>query len=356
MSDRTAEAFAALLRVDPEVSWDDVTARTALDTGLVDLADASRTRSHRGRIAVALAAAAIVAIVVVVATRDTDRHTTPQISTSGANGPAPTVPTPTTRPATRSSRSLGVTAWTGSRYLVWSGEASMFDAESGRADGWSYDPESDRSTDIPVAPIAPRSAAAGVWTGDELIVCCGLRVGDGDEYRTDTAAAYRPATRTWRLLTDPPAVAGRGFGAAVWTGKEMIVVFAGRNDQGPRAAIAYDPGTDRWRRLADPPRLAISPQVAWTGQELIVWSPEYQYKSALDRGYRYDPATDRWASLPDVPDAFGPNWGSMAWTGDEIIVYGRSTDETRASGARLRLGDDGVDPAARCRPPADRLG
>jgi hypothetical protein len=337
--------FEALSTVEPPITWDDVASRIETDVAIVDLTDLPRSRSPRGRIAVAVAAAAIVAVVVVVATRDSDAPRTPRISSSGSTGPVPTQPVPTTLPETRSNRHLAVTAWTGSQYLVWSGEAAQFDAESGRADGWMYDPQTDRSTEIPVAPIAPRSAAAGVWTGEELIVCCGLRVADGTEYDTGTAAAYRPETRTWRRLADPPAVGARGFGAAVWTGTEMIVVFAGRDDQGPRATIAYDPATDRWRRLADPPELAISPQAAWTGQEMIVWSPEYGFRSNLDRGYRYDPATDSWSTLPDVPAANAPSLGSMAWTGDEIIVYGQSAvDETRAAGARLRLGDDAWTP------------
>src|SRR5262245_27721220 len=256
MTDRVAEAFAALSTVEPPMSWEDVTARVETEDDAIELTDAPTHRSPRRRIAAVLVAAALVAAVVVVATRAADHRARPHVSTSGASGPAPTNPTPTTLRATRSSRNLAITAWTGSQYLVWSGEAAQFDAESGRADGWAYDPATGETTDIPVAPIAPRSAAAGVWTGNELIVCCGLRVADGAEYDTGTAAAYDPATGTWRRIADPPAVAARGFGAAVWTGREMLVVFAGRHDQGERAALAYDPARDSWRRLADPPRLA----------------------------------------------------------------------------------------------------
>ena len=112
------------------------------------------------------------------------------------------------------------------------------------------------------------------------------------------------------------------------------------------ATFAYNPATDRWRRLADPPAaLAIRPDVAWTGNELIVWSREYKEGTPADRGYRYDPATDTWSALPGVPAANAPTRGSMVWTGDEIIVYGQSAvDETRAAGARLRLGDSAWTP------------
>jgi hypothetical protein len=328
MSDPVTDAFAALSTVEPPISWDDVAARTEGEHRPVELTAVPAPRSPRRLVAVALAAAAIVAIVVVVATRDTDR---PRVSTNGGIGPAPTSPTPTTLPATSSLRTFPVAAWTGTQYLVWSGEAGS-DTRL-RADGWAYDPATNQTTEIPVAPIAPRTQATGVWSGEELIVCCGSGYEGRNHYRTDTAAAYRPETRTWRRLADPPRDELGEFGAAVWTGDEMIVVFQ-------NGAIAYSVARDRWRVLADPPPLARRPEAAWTGRDVIVWSPEYQYKSALDRGYLYHPATDTWTALPEVPDTFGPNLGSMVWTGDEVIVYGQSPNETSGTGARLRLGDD----------------
>jgi hypothetical protein len=348
MSDRVVEAFDVLSSVDPPISWDDVVARVAFDTDAVDLADEPSGRSPRRRITAALAAAAMVAVVVgvfVVATRDADSSRRPHVSTSGSSGPAATEPTPTTLPETRSQRTNAVTAWTGSQYLVWSGEAG--DGEgSGRANGWAYVPEGNSATDIPTAPIAPRSGAVGVWTGEELIVCCGVGVdaANGDEYRTDTAAAYRPATRAWRRIADPPDDAARPFGAAAWTGRDMIVIFGARSDYGVGKAFAYDPAADRWRRLADPPASVIGrPQVAWTGESLVVWSPGS--RPAGDSGFWYDPATDDWTPLPRVPQANATTLGSMVWTGDEIIVYGLSAiDETRAAGARLSLGDDAWTP------------
>jgi hypothetical protein len=341
MSDRLIDAFEALERVDVPISWDDVTALDgdALDADAADLPDMATVgelrSSHRRLAAIGAAAAALVVAVVIVAVR---ADTKPDHTGVSVPSTVPTTQaTPTTQAATSSFRVFPVTAWTGDLYLVWSGEAGQ--DTSIRADGWAYNPTTGETTDIPTAPIAPRTEAVGVWTGEELIVCCGAGYSDGGpEYDTDTAAAYRPDTGTWRRLADPPDDAAGGWAAAVWTGDRMIVTLG--SGAGSHV-VAYDPTADRWSRLADPPAsLGRIPEAVWTGREVIVWTREDYAPSTTDRGLSYNPTTDTWAALPDLPAGSVTNWGSIAWTGDEVVVYGSSAaDESRVAGARWRPGD-----------------
>ncbi|MEZ5231368.1 MAG: kelch repeat-containing protein [Acidimicrobiales bacterium] len=59
------------------------------------------------------------------------------------------------------------------------------------------------------APIAGRSGAAVVWTGDELLIWGGY-VYDGRERPLDDGAAYDPITDSWRTLPAAP-IAGRAY-------------------------------------------------------------------------------------------------------------------------------------------------
>ena len=341
MSDRLIDAFGALARVDVPLSWEDVTQRDgdALDHSVIDLSDivGGEVRSSRRRLtAVAAVAAALVVAFVIVAVRAERKpdHTGGSVPSSV---PPTTQSPPTTQAATSSFRVSPVTAWTGDLYLVWSGEAGQ-NENSARADGWAYDPVTGVTTDIPIAPIAPRTEAVGVWTGEELIVCCGAGVvGEGPAYDTGTAAAYRPGTDTWRRLADPPDVADRSFAAAVWTGDQMIVTFG---SSAGSLVLSYAPATDTWRKLAAPPAsLGRLPEAVWTGREVIVWTRADYAPSTADRGFRYDPSSDTWAAVPDPPAGSVTNWGSIAWTGDEVVVYGSSAaDESRVAGARWRPG------------------
>lgn len=276
-----------------------------------------------------------------------------QQTTVDGTGPDPTptaVPTsdqpaPDSAALDSSQRSFAVEAWIGSEYLVWSGEA----ATTGGGlleDGWRYDPATDTTRDIPAAPIRARGNATGVWTGTELLVCCGIK----DLGTESSAGAYDPATDRWRTLTPPPAdTEGYTVGAA-WTGTEMLVVVQVGNPateafQAQRAALyAYDPAVDTWSARATPPAGDRFGEVAWTGQRLVVWAVE---GVGSDRGIAYDPATNQWTELPELPSDAPVNRGSIAFADGQIVVWGSNArDKTKAIGYRLRLGDAGWRPMA----------
>jgi hypothetical protein len=327
MPDRLTAGLDALHRAPVPMTWDDVERR--LSSG--EHADQPLVPSPPppGRRRVRLLAAAVVVIiggaVAALAGQSDDGRVVTDPADPGTSVPSTT----TTLPATGTSWHTAATAWTGTEFLVWGGQAGA--DGTGRADGWRYDPATGDVRDIPVAPIAPRDEAVGAWTGTELIVCCGLPVGEGPAYDTASAAAYDPTTDRWRVLASPPPETSGFTLGAVWTGEELLVVTG-------RLLHAYDPSADAWARRAEAPDGDALGQLIWTGEELIVWSTG----SALgpDRGQRYDPASDTWTALPELPDDPRPWYASAAWVDDQLVVWGiDQQDDLATVGYRWQPGD-----------------
>ncbi|HEY3185584.1 MAG TPA: hypothetical protein VGJ77_22255 [Gaiellaceae bacterium] len=171
---------------------------------------------------------------------------------------------------------------------------------------------------LPAAPIAPNAALTSVWTGKEMLVFGRQerRAQDGAVLeRTNVAAAYNPATHTWRRLPSPgPTGSFLGYSAA-WTGREMLVWGQGTRE-------AFDPRTNRWRRLPNSRLLSIHDGfglVAWTGRELIGWGGGC-CGDAFSDGVAYDPAANRWRAVARSPLA-GSQHPVGAWTGRELVVF-----------------------------------
>lgn len=307
--------------------------------------DRVQRRSARRRSRLLLTAAAVAAVVVgagvLLATRDEppSRVITDPPAQETSLPPTSTTlgQTITTGPATRTLRTFPVVAFTGTEYLVWSGEAGANEA-SNRADGFAVDVATGAVRSIPAAPIDPRSGATGVWTGNELIVCCGAGQAAGSD--TQSAAAWDPTTGEWRRLAPPPASIARSYPTSVWTGEVMVVVATGP------AAATYDPTTDQWTEITPPPVSGRLPESAWTGEEMIVWDSRYGSGSPgaddiADQGWFWAPGQDSWTPLPPLPSGGRIQLGSIAWTGSDLMVWGQSTsDEALGVGALWRPGSN----------------
>ena len=220
--------------------------------------------------------------------------------------------------------------WTGRELLFWGvvdppGSAPV-------AIGAALDPATGTWRTIPDSPhpIVPSEGAGVAWTGEELIVCCGLP--------TTGAAAYDPDSDTWRRLPDAPV---SGYATATWTGSELIVVTAD-------GAASYNPDINTWQRLPfDEENTAVPPVQAtllaesvWTGSKLIVW-PKPPSRTTLVASM-YDPETRRWQRLPAPPNGAWPAVASIAWTGKELVVLGGLpaagvAESERLVGARFDL-------------------
>jgi hypothetical protein len=131
-------------------------------------------------------------------------------------------------------------------------------------------------------------------------------------WSVNVAAAYSPATNTWRRLAPPPGDPGNYEGrySAVWTGKEMLV-------WGPLTRLAFNPATNHWRQL---PINAGVPAgiVVWTGREMIGWGGGCCGDASAE-GAAFNPATNTRRKLPRSPLA--PAQRPIGtWTGRELII------------------------------------
>jgi hypothetical protein len=235
------------------------------------------------------------------------------------------------------ARCGGVKVWTGLEIVLWGGpECSEDPAE---VSGVAYDPETNTWRALPEAPIESQ-AGVGIWSGSEIIVCCGQFSSKG--------AAYDPDTNTWRAISDSPLPAPTDNSlAAVWTGTEMLVV-------GNTGVAAYDPQSDSWRTFGDPPhpytRLPEFNSVVWTGSVAVIWPANPSRVRFL--GLTLDPSSGEWEVLP-APTAW-PAIPGLVWTGTEIIVWGglpgAIVGSERAVGSRLDLATENWTPMSEALP------
>ncbi len=173
-------------------------------------------------------------------------------------------------------------------------------------------------------PRGPTSQPATVWTGTEAIVIGGI---DPAGIPRDGAAAYAPATDSWRTLSDPPVIADEPL--IVWTGTKLLMIGEepGDGTDVQTYAYAYDPTTDQWSTIAAPPFGSIMGRSAWawTGTKLLVWPVADDDPANVPLSY--DPELDSWNELPAAP--IPPRHSSASvWTGTEWIIWG-GTDENR---------------------------
>lgn len=212
--------------------------------------------------------------------------------------------------------------WTGSEMIVWGGQ-TFGDWETLIRSGFRYDPVSDRFVETSSAGApSPRFDPIAVWTGTEMIVWGGFGFYSADgqnvgiRYLTD-GARYDPVTDTWRPVSTIGSPSDRNWGTGVWTGTEMIVLSV---DQ----AAKYDPAVDAWSPIAAPNGWYGGTPIIWTGEEVItVWATASTGSSRA--GAAYDPRTDTWRAVSGVnAPTLATNWDgyTTVWTGTEIVLWG----------------------------------
>ena len=217
----------------------------------------------------------------------------------------------------------GIVVWTGRDMIGWGG-GCCGDAFS---DGVAYNPKTNRWRALAPTPLAGDQSPLGAWTGRELVLFVGnLNPDTGKPWpaRLARAAAYNPATDTWRRIAPLPAP--RGGANAVWDGHEILVVDGAAGRTAPRVGFAYNPATNRWRRLPPMESGRIGAAAVWSGSRLLLWGGTTRPGSnAVPRhGLAYDPRTNSWSPLPQAPLA-GRAQPTAVWTGHSMVIWGGGT-------------------------------
>ncbi len=142
--------------------------------------------------------------------------------------------------------------------------------------GGRYDPATDSWTPTSLGPGCPsaRYGHVAVSAGSEMIIW-----GGSDGGLLNTGSRYYSPADTWIPMRTPHPVlqlAPRSGAAAVWTGSDMIIwgghYYGGYYNTGAIYHRNLDPDSDPWEPT--PMTNVPSPRAAnavWTGTEMIVW-------------------------------------------------------------------------------------
>jgi len=246
-------------------------------------------------------------------------------------------------------RDLHTAIWTGSRMLIWGGQAwgqgqvgpELFDLNTGA----SFDPATGIWTAI-TANGAPgnRRGHVAVWTGTQMIVQGGtVDNRNPSAYSTNNVfkdgARYNPATDTWSSIQTNGAAPQVAFANAVWTGAEMFVIggysyFPGASSGKPvPGSYSYHPANNVWtdRGVYDLPSDPIVSRancgISWTGADVLVWggeggSPGNSLLTAVrNDGHAYNFGTGTWRPLAAVPVGVAPALSpKVAWLSNQWVV------------------------------------
>jgi len=197
--------------------------------------------------------------------------------------------------------------------------------------GAAFDPATNRWRKLPASPLSPNQGPQGAWDGRELVVLVSGLDPNDNPYSAHfaRAAAYDPATKTWRQIAAPSE--RRSGAVGVWDGSEILFIGGATTRSGTahatRIGLAYDPVRGTWRRLPPAPAFAYGTSVIGAGGRVLVWG------GVPARGAQYVPAAGRWFLLPRAP-LRGRSSPALVWTGNALIVWGgfRAND-----GAELRF-------------------
>lgn len=260
--------------------------------------------------------------------------------------------------------------WTGSRMIIWGGEAKQrvyygpfsdlvdFDYNTGAA----FDPVTGVWAAVTTtgAP-SPRRGHTCVWIGSRMLVQGGTQANRETEWtslqggRSISATnvfnhtfSYNPANDTWAQVRSDSTSPRGAFGQAVWTGREMLICgsvsvatlqvpdgwggWYWENRWVPtRGVSSYDPTNDWWtyRGVADPSGPHINGRangsLVWTGSEALLWGgtgyAETTWEAyARNDGQAYNPTTSTWRTLPAAPSLQGGDSPPAAWLNGQMIL------------------------------------
>ena len=177
-------------------------------------------------------------------------------------------------------------------------------------------------TQVAASPLSPRESATAVWTGREVLVLGGDIspcppnadcVAPTEPPPRHQAAAYDPASDSWRLLADPPVSLGFVQQPAVAGGIVYLLADAG---QGATRLLGYDPKNDRWSEPAPAPGDVGG--LVGVGSQLVAYQGSHENGVAPDS--IYDPDKDTWSALPASPLGSGSGRTMVALDDHRLVL------------------------------------
>ena len=160
--------------------------------------------------------------------------------------------------------------------------------------------------EVPTAPLQPRAEAQVQWTGSEFVVFAG-----SDQSRCPScdwpygntrydAAAYNPATNTWRPIADLPKASSYIGTSAVVDGDVywMSVRNPSTNEKGIDATLQkWSPTDDTWTEVALPADVPGNPKLLDMNGKLLLYAGTDEVGAFPDQ--LFDGTS--WTPLPNDP-------------------------------------------------------
>jgi N-acetylneuraminic acid mutarotase len=231
----------------------------------------------------------------------------------GRYDPATDSWTPTSTVGAPSPRNQHTAVWTGTLMVVWGGRNTGALTDT----GGRYDPASDSWTPTSeVGAPSGRYAHSAVWTGGTMVIWGGYDTVTGF---VNSGGQYNPATDTWTPTSTAAAPSPRRFHSAVWTGTLMLV-WGGASVSGTlNTGGRYDPTTNSWTPISNTnaPALRAQHTALWTGRVMLIWGATYP-----NSGGRYDPTADSWSPISTAGAPYARGGNAAVWTGSSMIVWG----------------------------------
>jgi N-acetylneuraminic acid mutarotase len=170
-----------------------------------------------------------------------------------------------------------------------------------------------------IPALAGRIYQKAIWTGTEMIVWGGY---NGSVYFND-GGRYNPTANTWTAVNTNGAPAPRQNFTAVWTGSAMLIWGGYDGSTYFNDGARYNPAANTWTALNTngAPSGRAGHTAVWTGSEMIVWGG-VGAGGSVNNGARYNPATDTWATMTTNSTILGRSAHTAVWTGTAMIVWG----------------------------------
>ena len=223
-----------------------------------------------------------------------------------------------------------VGVWTGTQLIVWGGQDGTNSSGFNRLNtGGVYTLSSNSwtTTTTTNAPSARRNAVA-VWTGSKMIVWGGdANTGTSatTNVLTDSGGVYDPSTNSWTATSTLNAPTARQKHKAVWdVSSQKMIVWGGCN--GTCGAYyntggMYDPATNTWTAISTTSAPAARSTFIFTQTSSgpIVYGGEDTLNSYLDTGAWLNTSTNTWTT---IRTSSAVRYHMAAWNGTEVVVFG----------------------------------
>lgn len=178
-------------------------------------------------------------------------------------------------------------------------------------------------------PLAPRSGASIVWTGEEILVVggsaflCppGADCVDPEDPPFRDGAAFDPETGTWRSIADAPVPVPGLASTATMNGDVYGLAPTDQDGTGSPglSLLRYRSKEDAWDIVEIPDATDVHGIVA-TDDAIVVYPTTDEFGDAPDQ--RFEKSDGSWATLPDDP--LGPSFDRhYLWNHDGLHLFAK---------------------------------